>query len=71
MGGHTVKMARPLCQLFESLGLSSVETFIASGNVSASTFSNAVLERTIRGRATLRGVNTVKAIAAKYPLGGR
>jgi uncharacterized protein (DUF1697 family) len=32
VGGHTVKMDY-LRQLFESLGLSSVETFIASGNV--------------------------------------
>ena len=32
VGGHTVKMDR-LCQLFESLGFSGVETFIASGNV--------------------------------------
>lgn len=38
---------------------------------SASTFSNAVLERTIRGRSTLRGVKTVKAMAAKYPLAGQ
>lgn len=32
VGGHTVKMD-VLRQLFEELGLSSVETFIASGNV--------------------------------------
>jgi uncharacterized protein (DUF1697 family) len=32
VGGHTVKMD-DLRQLFESLGFSSVETFIASGNV--------------------------------------
>jgi uncharacterized protein (DUF1697 family) len=32
VGGHTVKMD-VLRQLFESLGLSKVETFIASGNV--------------------------------------
>jgi len=32
VGGHNVKMDR-LRELFESLGLSSVETFIASGNV--------------------------------------
>jgi len=32
VGGHTVKMDH-LRQLFESLGFSSVETFIASGNV--------------------------------------
>jgi uncharacterized protein (DUF1697 family) len=32
VGGHTVKMDR-LRQLFESLGFSNVETFIASGNV--------------------------------------
>jgi uncharacterized protein (DUF1697 family) len=31
-GGHVVKMDR-LRQLFESLGFSNVETFIASGNV--------------------------------------
>lgn len=32
VGGHTVKMDH-LRQLFESIGLSGVETFIASGNV--------------------------------------
>ncbi len=32
VGGHTVKM-NPLRGLFESLGFSKVETFIASGNV--------------------------------------
>jgi uncharacterized protein (DUF1697 family) len=32
VGGHTVKMTR-LRELFEELGLSNVETFIASGNV--------------------------------------
>jgi uncharacterized protein (DUF1697 family) len=32
VGGHTVKMER-LRQVFESLGFSHVETFIASGNV--------------------------------------
>ena len=32
VGGHTVRMD-DLCRLFESLGFSSVETFIASGNV--------------------------------------
>jgi uncharacterized protein (DUF1697 family) len=32
VGGHTVKMDR-LRQIFESLGYSKVETFIASGNV--------------------------------------
>lgn len=32
VGGHTIKMDR-LKALFEALGLSSVETFIASGNV--------------------------------------
>ena len=33
VGGHTVKMAT-LRELFESIGFSNVETFIASGNVS-------------------------------------
>jgi uncharacterized protein (DUF1697 family) len=32
VGGHTIKMA-DLRELFESLGFSNVETFIASGNV--------------------------------------
>jgi uncharacterized protein (DUF1697 family) len=168
VGGHTVKMDH-LCQLFESLGFSGVETFIASGNVifdaklsdarileakieaglkealgyevatfirtgaelaaiaaykpfkqsamdtaaalniafltegidvsstrklmtlrsdiddfhvhqrevywlclkkqSESTFSNAVLERTLRRPSTLRGVNTIRKIAEKYTSG--
>ena len=36
VGGHTVKMDR-LRQLFEALGFSGVETFIASGNVTFQT----------------------------------
>lgn len=32
VGGHTVKMDA-LCKLFESLGFSNCETFIASGNI--------------------------------------
>jgi len=50
VGGHTVTMNQ-LRLLFESLGLSGVETFIASGNVifeSPST-STKVLERKIEG----------------------
>jgi uncharacterized protein (DUF1697 family) len=48
VGGHTVKMDH-LRQLFESLGFSSVETFIASGNVVFETTSvNAqILEKSI------------------------
>ena len=51
VGGHTVKMGY-LRQLFESLGFSNVETFIASGNVVFdSTATNArVLERAIESR---------------------
>ena len=33
---------------------------------SESTFSNAVLEKTLRRQATLRGANTVQKMAAKY-----
>jgi uncharacterized protein (DUF1697 family) len=48
VGGHTVKMDR-LSQLFESLGFSNVETFIASGNVVFETMfrKTDVLERKI------------------------
>ena len=51
VGGHTVKMD-VLRQLFESLGFSNVETFIASGNVVFETSSkNAqALERKIENR---------------------
>jgi len=51
VGGHTVKMDH-LRQLFESLGFSSVETFIASGNiVFETTARNArALERKIECR---------------------
>jgi uncharacterized protein (DUF1697 family) len=34
---------------------------------SESTFSNAVLEKAIGRRATMRGVNTIQRLAAKYP----
>jgi uncharacterized protein (DUF1697 family) len=36
---------------------------------SESDFSNAVLERTLKLRATFRGINTVRKLAAKYPPG--
>ena len=51
VGGHTVKMDH-LRQLFESLGFSSVETFIASGNVAfeATAKSSKILERKIEHR---------------------
>lgn len=35
---------------------------------SESTFSNAVLEKTLKLRATLRGMNTLLKLAAKYPV---
>ena len=44
VGGHTVKMDR-MCQLFESLSFSNLETFIASGNV--------VFERTSKDTKSL------------------
>lgn len=44
VGGHTVKMDR-LREIFEALGFSNVETFIASGNV--------VFETTARDPAAL------------------
>ncbi len=37
---------------------------------SESTFSNAVLEKTLGRRSTLRGVSTIKKIAGKYTLPG-
>jgi uncharacterized protein (DUF1697 family) len=51
LGGHTVKMDY-LRQIFESLGFTSVETFIASGNVmfEAGTDEARDLERMIEGR---------------------
>jgi len=51
VGGHTVKMDH-LRQLFESLGFSNVETFIASGNVVFRTASGnaGALERKIERR---------------------
>ncbi len=51
VGGHTVKMDY-LRRLFESLGFSSVETFIASGNVAfqARARNSKMLERKIEQR---------------------
>ena len=51
VGGHTVKMDH-LRQLFESLGFSGVETFIASGNVvfQATSKNAKILERKIEIR---------------------
>jgi uncharacterized protein (DUF1697 family) len=51
VGGHTVKMDT-LRQLFESLGFSNVETFIASGNVLFETASkdSIILEKKIESK---------------------
>ena len=51
VGGHVVKMER-LRQIFESLGLKEVETFIASGNVvfKSATKDTAKLEKKIEQR---------------------
>lgn len=51
VGGHNVKMDR-LRQLFESLGFSNVETFIASGNVIFESLAKNVkpLERKIESK---------------------
>ena len=78
VGGHVVKMDH-LRQLFESLGFSSVETFIDDLHVrgreiywlcrkkqSESTISNTLFSKTLGQPATVRGANTVKKMAAKY-----
>src|SRR5271157_3382159 len=49
VGGHVVKMDA-LRGLFESLGFSNVETFIASGNVLFETNSNSNLEKKIESK---------------------
>lgn len=78
VGGRTVKMdvLRGAC---EALGLTSVETFIASGNVifesraraavleeKIETHLGSVLERIITSPATFRNVTTVRTLADKY-----
>jgi len=78
VGGRTVKMQR-LCTLFELMGLSNVETFIASGNVIFETTarSSVALEKTIADRLRtalgydvgtfIRSVAEVSAIARYQP----
>ncbi len=78
VGGHVVKMDR-LRSLFESLGFSSVETFIASGNVLFETRSSdsAALEKKIEAKlkealgfdsvAFLRTNTDLKAVAVYKP----
>jgi len=78
VGGHTVTMAR-LRELFEALGLSDVETFIASGNVvfTSSSRNLAALERKIAAHLAtslgyevvtfIRTIPEVVAIAAYKP----
>jgi uncharacterized protein (DUF1697 family) len=53
VGGHTVRM-ETLRQLFESLGFSDVETFIASGNILFQTTSLDTLELETRIAAGLQ-----------------
>ena len=78
VGGHTVKMDR-LRQIFESLGFSDVETFIASGNVVFRTTRPNVkalekmIETKLRGAlgyevaAFIRTESQLAAIAAYQP----
>ncbi len=77
VGGHTVKMDR-LRAMFEELGLSNVETFIASGNVIfESTEDAATLEQRIDGhlhaslgyqaQAFIRSTSELAEIAARQP----
>jgi uncharacterized protein (DUF1697 family) len=77
VGGHVVKMDR-LREIFEGLGLSSVETFIASGNVifesraSAATLEKkieAALKQALGYEVTtfLRSTGELAAIAAYRP----
>ena len=66
VGGHVVKMEM-LRAYFEALGLSKVETFIASGNVIFESRAKLEsLQARIEARVTFRGVNTVKKLAAKF-----
>lgn len=81
VGGHTVKMAR-LAQVFSSLGLGDVRTFIASGNVvfSATARSEPALVRRIEATLEaalgfeaptfLRTADEVRALAALDPFPG-
>ena len=78
VGGHRVQMAT-LRALFEELGFTGVETFIASGNVifDARTRDRAALERTIASHlegalgyavpAFIRSPEEIAAIAAYEP----
>jgi uncharacterized protein (DUF1697 family) len=81
VGGHTVKMAA-LKKPFEALGLSNVETFIASGNVVFETRSKGgrPLEQAIEARllkdlgypvaAFVRSLPELSAVAARNPFRG-
>ena len=78
VGGHTVKMDQ-LRNLFQAMGYSNVETFIASGNVIFSTpgTDTAALERTIaeglqaalgfRVDTFIRTPSELAAVAARWP----
>ena len=41
-----------------------------AGGQSDSTLSNALFERTLKGKATFRNINTVMRLAARYPVKG-
>jgi len=41
-----------------------------TGGQSDSTLSNALFERTLKGKATFRNINTVTRLAARYPIKG-
>ena len=41
-----------------------------AGGQSDSTLSNALFERTLKGKATFRNINTVTRLAARYPVKG-
>jgi uncharacterized protein (DUF1697 family) len=77
VGGHTVKMDH-LCTLFESMGLTNVETLIASGNVifDSRSKSAAALEQKIEkqlrqalGYEVITFIRTIPEVAevVRYP----
>ena len=59
-----------LCTPIDELQLDGREIYwLCRKKQSGSKFSNAVLERALGMRATLRGLNTVRKLAARYPPG--
>jgi uncharacterized protein (DUF1697 family) len=68
LGANSVKMLMTLKTDIDDFHTNGTEVYwLCKKKQSESSFSNVVLERTLKLKATFRGANTIARLAAKYP----